>query len=428
MASIPITLRLGGPRKEVSVAEAIAWVKKSRRYMRSIPGAFVHTLDLSCRQWPLATLQAVALFLDEISKTVVILKFDDMIAGLKTDDGLATLEFLATTFRDSPVHELCLNDNALGTRGVDLLRPLLSRAQRLYLDNTGIAQADAATLLSVLDTSRLTALATGRNQMSIGGAKSMAAMLATCRNLVSFNYKGSRPLLEGTTHLCKGLATMSVTNHGVVYLNLHDCMLSDDASVDFLVVFLQNSPLLQTLILRDCELKSRSLVKILKALEGTHLAVLDLGGNDQVGEVAQELGAFLSPQVFSLLELHVDTCELTAEGLTCILVPFSGHATNLRKLVLDENSLDQAAGKVLLNTPIKSLKVLSLMDNMEMPLQYAKQLDAMYPTVERDDDDDLEELDEDELAEDLEEEEDQDVADDEDDLADLVEEMGSLNV
>jgi Ran GTPase-activating protein (RanGAP) involved in mRNA processing and transport len=41
-------------------------------------------------------------------------------------------------------------------------------------------------------------------------------------------------------------------------------------------------------------------------------------GVDQVGEVAQELGAFLKRQVISLQELHVDTCELTQEGLACI--------------------------------------------------------------------------------------------------------------
>lgn len=52
-----------------------------------------------------------------------------------------------------------------------------------------------------------------------------------------------------------------------------------------------------------------------------------------------------------------------------------------------------------------------------MPLQYAKHLDAMYPTVKRDEDDDLEELDEDELAEGLEEE---DVAEDVDDLSELL--------
>jgi Ran GTPase-activating protein (RanGAP) involved in mRNA processing and transport len=232
-------LHFGGPRTEVSVAEAIKWAEDCCHNMRSISEAYVRTLDLSCRQWPLSTLQAIQSFLEEISKTVVVLKFDDMIAGLETDVGLATLGFLASTFRDSPMQELWLNDNALGTRGVDILRPLLSRAQRLYLDNTGIAQANAATLREIVNTSRLTALATGCNQMSIGGAQSIGAMLATCQNLVSFNYKGSRPMLEGTTHLCLGLASMSETNYGVIYLNLHDCMLSDDASVDFFVLFLK---------------------------------------------------------------------------------------------------------------------------------------------------------------------------------------------
>jgi Ran GTPase-activating protein (RanGAP) involved in mRNA processing and transport len=426
MVSVPIPLRFGGPRTEMSVAEATECILECRRFMRSIPGAFVHTLDLSCRKWPLSTLEdeAIAPFLEEISTTVVILKLDDIIAGLETDEGFATLAFLARTFRDSPVEELCLNDNALGTRGFEILRDLISRAQRLYLENTGIAEKDAASLREIVDTSRLTALSTGRNQMSIGGAQCVGAMLATSQNLVSFNYKGSRPLSEGTTHLCQGLATLSETNHGVVYLNLHDGMLINDASVDFLVTFLKNSPHLQTLILRDCELKSSDVVKILNALEGAHLAVLDLGGNDQVGEVAQELGAFLKRQVFSLQELHVDTCELTQEGLACILVPFTGYETSLKKLVLDENGIDQAAGKVLLINRIKSLEFLSLMDNTELPLQYAKQLDAMYPTVERDEDGDLEEVDEDEL-----EDEDDDLGEpDEDELADLAEGMGSLRV
>jgi hypothetical protein len=64
------------------------------------------------------------------------------------------------------------------------------------------------------------------------------------------------------------------------------------------------------------------------------------------------------------------------------------------------------------------------MGNTELPLPYAKQLDAMYPTVERDEDDDLEDLDEDGL-----EDEDDDMKEpDEDELADLAEGMGSLKV
>jgi Ran GTPase-activating protein (RanGAP) involved in mRNA processing and transport len=69
------------------------------------------------------------------------------------------------------------------------------------------------------------------------------------------------------------------------------------------------------------------------ALQGTHLVVLDLGGNDQVGEVATELGAFLSRQVSLLMELHVDACELTRDGLACIFDAFSGHKTSYTQKV-----------------------------------------------------------------------------------------------
>jgi hypothetical protein len=98
-------------------------------------------------------------------------------------------------------------------------------------------------------------------------------------------------------------------------------------------------------------------------------------------------------------------------------------------LLLYTDAYTIAAGNnVLLNTPIQSLEFLSLMENTDIPLQYARQLDTMYSTVKRDDDDDLKELDEDELAENLEEHEDQDVTKDEDDLADLAGRMGSFNV
>lgn len=208
----------------MSVDQAREFERLARGQLNRCPDSFVHTLDVSGRQWTVSALEAISELLDEIAETIVIGKFNDMIAGLETVEGLATLAYLNDIFQTAPrLRELCLNDNALGTRGVAALRSLLSIGiERLNLVNTGIAEADAATLADIVDPTRLKAFAAGRNQMGAKGAHYIGSLLARRTSLEHFSYVGSQPLSEGTAALCTGLADMSSTNSSLMVLNLTD--------------------------------------------------------------------------------------------------------------------------------------------------------------------------------------------------------------
>jgi hypothetical protein len=291
-----------------------------------------------------------------------------------------------------------LNDTFLGTGGdggVQMWSPLLHNLERLYLLNVGMVSDDVRTLCTAVDTTRLTALAVGSAQMGVEGARHIGELLPDCAMLTSFAYPDSRPQLAGTCHLCHGLAQLSHTNHALQHLNLQTCNLEshddDDnaqSAVPLLAVFLENTPQLKKLILRQCELTANGLQRILGALVHSRagLSVLDLGGNNQVGPAAEKLGTFLRTQVVTLRELMVDTCNLSFTGIACLLAPFTGHDSVLHYLNLDDNGIHFNAASVIVRAFIHGLGTLSVQNNPDLPLEFALRLQSMYPNVKVDED------------------------------------------
>jgi Ran GTPase-activating protein (RanGAP) involved in mRNA processing and transport len=431
-----ITLKAGGPRTRVEVAEAkqilVRFQKTRHQHGDEVQ---VHTLDLSCRQWPLESLQVLTSVLQEIADQVVILKIDDVIAGLVTEDGLASLAFLANIFSSQPsdssksksqIREIDLSDNALGTRGAVELAPLLQlqTLQRLYFVNCGLsAESFSDTLLPILmmNAPNLTALGLGRNQLGPVGAEHVGSLLKKCIKLESFSYAGSRPQVEGTRHICQGLAAMTVAATAAAnsakptcslqVLDLNDCTFrsgdEDDDPCLALCQCLQGSPALHELVLRDGELQVSGLKRVLQAVQsaGARLQILDLGATGEMGEEgAAVLQTYLEGAARHLQELSFDTNELTDAGLADLVAPFTANECILRKLNLAENELEAAGVRVLLDNPITTLQELNLKDNLEIPLQLAVKLQAMYPVVLVEDD-----LEEDEDLEDEADEDEDDV-------------------
>jgi Ran GTPase-activating protein (RanGAP) involved in mRNA processing and transport len=398
-----ITLTAGGPRTRVEVAEAQEILKRFQKTRKQHEESQVHTLNLSCRQWPLESLQVLKPLLTEIASQVIILKIDDIIAGLPTDDGLASLGFLAELFAgsDIKIQEMDLSDNALGTRGVKVLKPVLQcqSLSRLYLHNCGLSAEVSQTLLDMLqpNAAHLTALGLGRNQMGPAGAAAVSKLLAACINLESFYYAGTRPLAEGTGHICQGLAAMTkaiAASHQtsqLQILDLDDCTFrsGDDVSDPCvaLIECLEASPKLTKLILRDGELQVAGLQRVLAALlkAGVRLQVLDLGAIGEMGvDGAAAVNSYFSSNAAvarQLQEFAFDTNELTDEGLADLMAPFTATECQLQKLNLAENELTGAGIRVLLDNPVKSLKEINLADNPDIPLQLANKLQAMYTTV-----------------------------------------------
>lgn len=387
-----ITLTAGGARAGVTIAGAQEMLDGFERTVNRYDDAVVHTLNLSCKQWPRESLEVLRPFFVRIAPHVEILKIDDIIAGLPTtEQGLATLAFFSEVFSESPVMELVLDDNALGTRGITVLQPLLQAPtlQRLYLDNTGLSEQVMTDLSLALQpvAANLTAVSLGRNQIGPVGAGILAATLQQCVKLQYFSYHGSRPLSGGTLVLCQGLAILTETNHGLVYLNLDDCTFGtgegEDDAVFCLAEILSRSPALTTLIVRDGELQVPGVRKVLNALIESKAVLhhLDLGCNELGPECAEIVGAFLTTQVFTLHTLIMDINELGDGGLADLVAPFTGRSSVLQHLNLDQNEIETVGARVLVDNPISSLRELKLEENDDIPAQAAAALNEMYATV-----------------------------------------------
>lgn len=431
MSNNLIVLKAGGPRTVVQVVEAVQIRQRFQKEL-STTQSDCHELDISSRAWLLESLQALQPVLSQVVCTLRTLKIDDIIASLPTAEGLASLEYLAETFATAPLlTTVNVNDNAVGTRGIAVLRPLLQNpaVTNLSLENCGLAEADGASLKDILRQNHLQSLSVGRNQMGVGGAEHIGALVSGCTQLRSLSYAGSRPLKPGSAALCRGLAAMSAACGGsggsgntlLHTLDLNDCCLGDgdegDDPLTDLCKILRNSPCLHTLVLRDGELQVAGLHLVLQALceSGAALTTLDLGA---IGELGKEGGILLRNFLFTtssravLQQLMLDTNELGDAGVAAVAAGAAA-CINLQTLNLEANEIENAGAYSLVHNHIPALLNLYLEDNLDFPAVAARKLQAMYINVKADED-----LPDDEDDEDI--EDDADVGEDEDNDVDAL--------
>lgn len=287
--------------------------------------------------------------------------------------------------------ELDLGDNALGIRAIDILRPLLAgdEIRVLRLNNCGLSLESGAVLLATLRpvAGRLTELDLSRNQIGAEGARLVGELLADCARLARFAYAGSRPLAEGTAHLCRGLATAGSTD--LRHLDLNDCHTTDDAAVDDLCRVLRSSAGLETLVLKDCSLDEDGVRAVLAALHasGCNLRDFYLGGS----EIGEEDGAQALADHLEDISSRGDKCrlslldlegsELGDSGTVQVLQALTsgGLSDRLRHLNLETNEIGASGARELLTTVFGAqLETLNLKDNMDIPLQLANRLHRVY--------------------------------------------------
>lgn len=225
-----IILYVGGKRSAVESAEAESIVE---RFKRESNGNSVHKVDLSCRQWKRESIDKLAEFLEEHSKSVRYVNLADVIAGLMTEEGLGVTEKLSETFKESNLIEIDLSDNAMGPRGLLRVESLFTNSslQRLYLSNCGLSAESMGMLNTYLSNdderiaNSLTDLVLDKNMIGVGGAKTVSEFLARCKNLEYFSYNGCRPEEEGTKFICQGLVASTNKNSSPALrrLDLEDC-------------------------------------------------------------------------------------------------------------------------------------------------------------------------------------------------------------
>ena len=395
-------MKVGGARVvKMTVAEAEQIKTRLEKELEGHgPDAQVTTLDISLRVWQEDNLNVLKdFFTEKVVPTIRYLNMDDVIASLPTEIGLKTIQVIVDIFKDAKhLERLDANDNALGERAAEILRPLLSlpTLKSLSLSNCGMSIAVAKILVDSLlpkgrEESSLTHLDMCRNQMSAEGAEELSKIVQVSPNLVYFSYSGCRALKKGTKSLISTFAEV-VEKRGE--LKLQSLMLNDTGdfgtgegendSIDILLRVLPSCPHLQYLDLTDGGFGPEGTAKVIQAIQesGAQLKMLGLGGVD-MREDGEESGVealveFLaSDQCAGLEEIILDTNEFEGEGTATVIAALA-KLLELRKVSIQDNLIDEAGADALLEHKIPNLEVLNLIGNDEIPEEQAKQLLRMY--------------------------------------------------
>jgi Ran GTPase-activating protein (RanGAP) involved in mRNA processing and transport len=282
-----IALVAGGERSSVTVEEAREILDRFR--LDSARGT-VATVDLSCRQWNQDALDVIEPFLKEIAGTVQAVKFDDIIAGLMTDEGLSVTEKLADVFLEAKVTFVDLSDNAMGPRGLGRVGSLFSNShvEQLLLNNCGLGEESMVQLREylTLDGGRiaksLRKLELDRNMIGIGGAREVGELLPLCTNLEHFSYNGCRPSKEGTSFVCQGIHELSLARPDIAlsYISLEDCSFGDGSEEeDGIIPFvkgLTNCTHLAYLNMRDGAIAADGMNLLVEALDASRAKLTHL--------------------------------------------------------------------------------------------------------------------------------------------------------
>lgn len=275
-----VALIAGGERSSVTVEEAQDILDRFRQESDSDE---VVSVDLSCRQWNQDALDVIEPFLKVIAGSVHTVKFDDIIAGLMTDEGLSVTEKLADVFLESKLTFVDLSDNAMGPRGLGRVGSLFANSyvESLFLNNCGLGEASMTQLTEYLtaDDGRiaksLRSLELDRNMIGVGGAKEVGNFLPLCTNLEHFSYNGCRPSKEGTSYICQGIYGLSLARPDIAltYISLEDCSFGDGSDEDDgIIAFskgLQQCVNLRYLNMRDGAIETDGMALLVDALDAS---------------------------------------------------------------------------------------------------------------------------------------------------------------
>jgi Ran GTPase-activating protein 1 len=278
-----ITLKAGGKREKVSKERAVDTVQ---RWRIEAKGNQVTGIDISCLSWSLEAFNVIKPFLQEVASTVKYANLADIIASLMTDEGLAVIEGVVEVFRAAPLVDIDLSDNALGLRGMERIKALLTGTplQRLYLTNCGFSAESMVHLKDCMAANDNTMGATlkelvlDRNMMGTKGAQEVGEILSKC-NLEYFSYLGCR-IQEGTLFLANGIKLMAenAAKPSLIRLDIDDGNFGEAEPAYLpLAEGLKRCSQLRHLDLTDAKLEIEGLTCVVDALTAAGVKLTHLG-------------------------------------------------------------------------------------------------------------------------------------------------------
>jgi len=432
MPSTPVTLSNPGLRTDRMDAErANVLVEQWQAQLAEKPGSFIETVDFHDRVYDPESVPILVQFLsDKLSRCSVAL-LNDIIASLPTEKGLLVLGGFATLFKDVPLVELNVSDNAIGKQGLDLasFQTLLKckTLERLYMENNGLDEECMKQLAEILleeddddncVCDRLTLLHFYNNMSGIGGARAVGTIVARCRKLQSFRYEGCRPQPIGCQSIANGVLKCSQNCDTLTTVRLEGSYGKDESldPIGTLTLAFQNFSQLTHVTLYDAALESKGTKLLCKSLKRHTLQSFEIPQNEVTKmTVDKAIKDLVKGNTTSLKVLNLSSNELTSTGVESLMGAFQEGNTVLEILKLGENMIGTRGAMSLIDNAGKFpfLKELHVDDN-GFPEDVVDQLreafgEKLIEMENNDDDDKDDDLDSDANDEEDDESDDDDV-------------------
>lgn len=242
----------------------------------------------------------------------------DIIAGRPEVEGLAVYRILGEVLKDIPLLEIDLSDNAVGPKGVEACRDLLSgqkELERLFFCNCGISAEAARSIADVVlfrTPTNFKVIHFDNNMSGGGGAIAVADIVSASPNLTDFRFSSSRGTRDGGAALAIAFRQCP----GIRKINLHDNLWAVPTGIE-MGTTLRSLRHLTHLDIGDILLKDEGMEALTSGLVrgcAHSLLHLDVSANELTAEGAKHLGRCVR-RLTRLQSLHAQENEMEDEGV-----------------------------------------------------------------------------------------------------------------
>ena len=227
------------------------------------------------------------------------------------------------------LEEVNVSDNAIGFKGIDSIRNLLSgkRIQRLFMCNNGMSAEAVDSVAHILLSDKCPPLKLFHfynNMSGNGGAKAIASIIRSCPELTDLRFSATRSSAEGCIAIAEAIGTLT----GLTRLDLSDNAFTAKGGIA-LAKALKGQSQLRHLNLRDAGIEEGGVTRLYDSLSTSDLPLtyLDLSGNDVTSDLLEEALIPTLALLKELEELYLDDNEIVSRvayvlSISIIMVGF----------------------------------------------------------------------------------------------------------
>jgi len=324
-------------------------------------------------------------YLPSIASGIKIAILSDCIASQMEADALIVLKTISDAFKESRLEEVDLSDNAMGTKGVDACKTVLSgptvidTLQRLKLCNNGLSEYtmdEVSKLLTAGESScianNLTQIHFFNNMSDDAGCESFKQIIASAENLEDIRFSGTRAKAKGSIHITSGLYDLAKSGNlsSITRLDLADNSFGE--CYQNLADALRSCTKLEYLDLHDCCLGDDGTVAVCNVLLEAKppLSFFSLSGND-IGENSYEgaksIATLIRSMNKSIVSFSASENELKSPGIRSIARAF--RSDTVKEIYLNQNECGTVGAKEVIKmaSRLPNLEVIQLDANGFLP-------------------------------------------------------------